>query len=98
MYIVGGTSSRTLSYLASRRMPTISICPACSTFDPMCWPMGFSFAKYLRAAVSLMIATFGAFESSRSVNVRPTRIGISIVSKNPGEMSRRLIESRWSRA
>ena len=54
-YIVGGAASRTLSYLASRRTPTISICPAVSSSMPKCWPIGFSFGKYLRAAASLMI-------------------------------------------
>src|SRR5207248_8188849 len=60
-YIVGGAGSRTLSYFASRSTPTISSCPAVSIVDPKRRPIGFSFGKYLRTAVSLMTATFGVF-------------------------------------
>src|SRR5947207_8218472 len=47
MYIVGGITSRTLSYFASRSTPTIPSCPAVSTLEPKRWPIGFFIREVL---------------------------------------------------
>ena len=59
-YIVGGASSRTLLYFASRTTPTISIWLLFSGLLPKRRPSGSSFGKNLRTAASLMTATRGA--------------------------------------
>src|SRR5262245_33813860 len=93
-YIVAGTSSRTLLYLVSRRIPTISILLLSSGLDPKRLPIGDSLGKYFRTAASLIMPTNGAPVVSRSVNERPTTIGISIVSKNDGEATTRRMLGR----
>jgi hypothetical protein len=50
-------------------------------------PSGLPPGKNLRAAVSLMIATFGAALSSRTVKARPVCSGIPIVSKKFGPVT-----------
>jgi hypothetical protein len=52
----------------SRAMPTISILPTVFSPNPTRLPMGSSFGKYLRASVSLMMATWGARLSSCALN------------------------------
>ena len=91
-YIVGGAASRTLSYFASRRTPTISSWLVVSMLDPKCWPIGFSFGKYFRAAASLMTTTFGAVVVV-AIGEAAARaaIGMPIISKKFGETTRRLM-------
>jgi hypothetical protein len=47
--------------------------------------------EVLAAAASLITTTFGAVWLSRSLKPRPSRIGISIVSKNSGDTTMRLM-------
>ncbi len=65
---------------------------------PKRWPIGFSFGKYLRAAVSLMTTTFGAFSIVAIGEVAARRrSGISIVSKKSGEIDEAVDRCRAGR-
>ena len=77
-YIVGGASSRTLSYFdVAQHADDLELRRSSPMLDPKRWPIGFSFGKYFRAAASLMMTTFGAVSLSRSVKPRPATRGIA---------------------